>query len=190
MTPPPTVALGAYALEDRHSPPGADAIALRTATVDEVEGIHGLIEESIAEGHLLPRKREEIASRIHRFVVAIQAGDVVACAELAPLSRSVAEIRSLVVRRPLRGLGVGRRIVEELLERARAARFDELCAFAHSPAYFVRMGFSIVPHVWLPEKILTDCQSCCHFRRCGQQAVVRTLARSRAAYIPLTAVHG
>jgi amino-acid N-acetyltransferase len=190
MTPTQTVTLDTYSLGDRHGPPAADEIALRTATVDEVEGIYGLIEESIAEGRLLPRTRAEIASRIHRFVVALQAGEVVACAELAPLSRTVAEIRSLVVRRPFRGLGVGRRIVDELLDRAKTARVEKLCAFAHSPAYFVRMGFSIVPHVWLPEKIVTDCHSCGHFRRCGQHAVVRSLTRSRTTCIPLTTIHG
>jgi N-acetylglutamate synthase-like GNAT family acetyltransferase len=37
------------------------------------------------------------------------------------------------------------------------------------------MGFSIVPHVWLPEKIVADCHTCSHFRNCGQYAVVRYL---------------
>jgi N-acetylglutamate synthase-like GNAT family acetyltransferase len=37
------------------------------------------------------------------------------------------------------------------------------------------MGFSIIPHVWLPEKIVTDCHTCSHFRNCGQYAVVRYL---------------
>ena len=47
------------------------------------------------------------------------------------------------------------------------------------------MGFSIVPHVWLPEKIVTDCHTCPLFRRCGQYAVVRaTRTRTRAAVAP------
>ena len=48
----------------------------------------------------------------------------------------------------------------------------------------------IVPHVWLPEKIVTDCDSCIHFRRCGQYAVVRTLGRGRPVCVPLAALHG
>jgi hypothetical protein len=37
------------------------------------------------------------------------------------------------------------------------------------------MGFSIVPHLWLPEKIFTDCVKCPQFRRCGQYAMVTPL---------------
>jgi L-seryl-tRNA(Ser) seleniumtransferase len=71
--------------------------------------------------------------------------------------------------------------VDELRRRAEAAGFEKLCAFTHAPAYFIHMGFSIVPHVWLSEKILTDCRVCPEFRQCGQYAVIRTLARQRAS---------
>jgi hypothetical protein len=39
----------------------------------------------------------------------------------------------------------------------------------------VRQNFSIVPHLWLPEKIATDCVGCPLFRRCQQYAMVRSL---------------
>jgi hypothetical protein len=32
-----------------------------------------------------------------------------------------------------------------------------------------------VPHVWMQEKIFTDCVKCQHFRRCGQYAMVAPL---------------
>jgi N-acetylglutamate synthase-like GNAT family acetyltransferase len=63
--------------------------------------------------------------------------------------------------------------------RATDLGFEKLCAFTHDPAYFVRRGFSIVPHVWLPEKIVTDCRSCPRFRHCGQYAVMRELGWRR-----------
>jgi amino-acid N-acetyltransferase len=120
----------------------------------------------------------------------MQDGEVLACAELAPLSSSVAEVRSLVVSRDARSLGLGKTVVNELVRRAGAAGFQKLCAFTHSPAYFVHMGFSLVPHVWLPEKIDMDCKTCVHFRQCGQYAVMLTLSRNRDACVPLAALHG
>jgi amino-acid N-acetyltransferase len=150
-------------------------ITLRTATVDEADAMHELIDEHLAEGHLLPRELDEVVLHAHRFVVAMQDDEVLACAELAPLSRSVAEVRSFVVSREARDRGVGRRLVSELMRRATAAGFDKLCAFTHSPGYFVHLGFSIVPHTWLPEKIATDCHQCTRFRTCGQYAVMWTL---------------
>ena len=109
------------------------------------------------------------------FVVAVDtaSGDrVVGCAELAPLSQAVAEVRSLVVSRDARRHGLGVQMVEDLTARARRDGFTRLCAFAHDPAFFVRRGFSIVPHTWVPEKIAHDCNSCPLFRNCGQYAVV------------------
>jgi len=165
-------------------------IAIRTASVREADAIHELIDEHLTEGHLLPRVLGEILVHAHRFVVAVQDDEVLACAELAPLSHTVAEVRSMVVTREARGGGVGRRIVNELVRRATTAGFEKLCAFTHSPGYFVHLGFSIVPHVWLPEKILTNCHACSQFRRCGQYAVVRSLERARQECVPLAALHG
>lgn len=168
----------------------AERVVLRTATAADARAIHVLIVDHLEEGHLLPRELDEITVRADRFVVAVHGRRVIACAELAPLSRTVAEVRSLVVGREARRLGLGKRIVDELLARAAVAGFHKLCAFTHSPGYFVHMGFSIVPHVWLPEKILTDCHACPHFRNCGQYAVERTLAHTKDAYVPLAALHG
>jgi amino-acid N-acetyltransferase len=171
------------------TPPVPGAVVLRSATVAEAAAIHALIVDHLEEGHLLPRELAEVSSRVSRFVVAVQGDEVLACAELAPLSRTVAEVRSLVVSRNARSSGLGRKIVDELRRRAELAGFHKLCAFTHSPAYFVHMGFSIVPHVWLPEKIETDCHGCPHFRQCGQYAVMLTLTR-RDACVPLAALHG
>jgi amino-acid N-acetyltransferase len=93
------------------------------------------------------------------------------CAELAPLSARVAEVRSLVLDESLRGLGLARLLVEQLTREARMAGFKVICAFTHEPGIFARLGFSLVPHAWLPEKIAADCASCPLFRQCGQSAM-------------------
>jgi N-acetylglutamate synthase-like GNAT family acetyltransferase len=169
--------------------PGS-SVHLRSGTPADAPAIHGLIAGYLTEGHLLPRERGEIAVHAHRFVVVCQDDCIVACAELAPLSRNVSEVRSLVVSADARSLGLGRELVDELVERATMAGFEKLCAFTNAPSYFVQLGFSMVPHVWLPEKIVTDCHACPHFRRCGQYAVLRELRRPNQAFVPLAALHG
>jgi N-acetylglutamate synthase-like GNAT family acetyltransferase len=165
-------------------------IVLREATAAEAPVIHALIQAHLAEGHLLPRQLGEIVAHADRFVVAVQGQSVVACAELAPLSRTVAEVRSFVVSRQARSRGAGRRLIDALFARAQAAGFDKLCAFTHSPGYFVHLGFSIVPHLWLPEKIAADCRTCPQFRQCGQYAVMRSISRMAQSCVPLAALHG
>ena len=165
-------------------------VDLRAACASDAPAIHALIVGHLAEGRLLPRDRDEIAMHAHRFVVAMSDERMVACAELAPLSRNVAEIRSLVVHRNVRGLGLGTELVHELVNLASAGGFEKLCAFTHAPSFFVQRDFSIVPHVWLPEKIVTDCHACPHFRQCGQYAVVRELTRARRGRISQAALRG
>ncbi len=164
------------------------AIQLRTGRADDAAAIHALIAGHLAEGHLLARELEELQIHAHRFIVATQGPDVVACGELAPLSRAVAEVRSLVVDRTARHGGIGARIVAELRRRAGVEGFRKLCAFTHQPRYFFRMGFSIVPHQWLPEKIATDCHACPLFRQCGQYAVLQTLETGRDRFVPLASL--
>ena len=102
-------------------------------------------------------------------------GAVVGCAELAPLSGEVAEVRSLVVTERSRGQHIGPRLVAHLAESGAAKGYATLCAFTHDPSHFVRLGFTIVPHMWVPEKIERDCRSCAQFRVCGQYAVTLPL---------------
>ena len=150
-------------------------VVLRTARADDAAAILALIDAHLEEGHLLPRTLAELTVHASRFVVGVAGRRVVACAELAPLSATVAEVRSLVVHRDARHDGLGRDLVAELVRRARVQGVDTLSAFTHGPGYFVRMGFSLVPHYWMREKIAADCQACALFRRCGQSAVVLSL---------------
>ncbi len=155
--------------------PRVTRIMVRTADVSDVAAIHSLITANLADGHLLPRDRGEIAAHVARFVVAIRGRKVAGCAELAPLSPQVAEVRSLTVDRSARRHGIGKMLVEELRARARREGYDQLCAFTHAPGYFIPMGFSIVPHLWLTEKVYADCVKCPKFRQCGQYAMVLPL---------------
>jgi len=150
-------------------------ITLRTGETADARRLHALISAAQAEGHLLPRTLAEVTLHASRFVVAVRSRKIVGCAELAPLSPQVAEVRSLVVDPSARSLGVGGMIVEELRARARREGFDKLSAFTHAPGYFMPMGFSIVPHLWVTEKVYTDCVKCPQFRRCGQYAMVLPL---------------
>jgi N-acetylglutamate synthase-like GNAT family acetyltransferase len=169
------------------SPRPSARVQFRVASVADAPALHALITAHQEEGHLLPRELAELTIRAPRFIVAVRRGRVVGCAELAPLGGGVAEVRSLVVDRRARALGIGRELVTALQRRARIDGFAKLCAFTHDAGYFVRLGFSIVPHVWVPEKIALDCHSCALFRRCGQHAVVLPLTATTAPRAAATA---
>jgi amino-acid N-acetyltransferase len=147
-------------------------VTIRSADPSHARRLHALITANLDEGRLLPRTLAEIKTHAGRFVIGVRGRSIVGCAELAPLGAQVAEVRSLAVDRGERGAGVGTSLVDELRRRARHDGYEKLCVFTHAPGYFIGMGFSIVPHLWLLEKLFTDCMTCPHFRRCGQYAMV------------------
>ena len=168
------------------------SVTLRAARPSDVAAIHALIAANLEAGHLLPRSLDDVREHVSRFFVAELGTSVVGCAELARLSPKVAEVRSLVVEQAQRGKRIGPQLVAQLATSATIAGYETLCAFAHDPAHFVRLGFTIVPHIWVPEKIAHDCTGCALFRRCGQYAVRLNLQRGMAAVPDRTAamIHG
>jgi amino-acid N-acetyltransferase len=154
---------------------GSTGVTFRTAEPADAPALYALICSHLQEGRLLRRDLEDLRAHASRFVVATLGGHICGCAELAPLSKQVAEVRSLVVEGQVRGIGIGRQLVEELRRRAHANGFESLCAFTHDASYFVRLGFSSVEHEAVPEKIASDCRRCALFGQCGQHAVVLPL---------------
>lgn len=162
-------------------------LVIRQAGENDAEALWSLIHTHQREGHLLPRELSELRRHASRFLVAeipaaggagkTEGGSVelVACAELAPLSDRVAEVRSMVVNGKVRRVGLASRMVGEIRQKASSMGFETLCAFTHDARFFVRQNFSIVPHTWLPAKIATDCVSCPLFRNCGQHAMMLPL---------------
>ncbi|MBA2355570.1 MAG: GNAT family N-acetyltransferase [Acidobacteria bacterium] len=152
-----------------------DGYRIERGTADQAAAMHALITTNLDAGHLLPRSLDDLARHASRFLVLMAGDALIGCAELASLSGTVAEVRSLVIDAGHRGKRLGPALIEALGSTARREQFGTLCAFTHEPTHFVRLGFTIVPHTWLPEKIATDCYTCPKFRVCGQYAVALPL---------------
>ena len=158
-----------------------NTVGIRPAVSGDAPRVYELIVENLEAGHLLARPLGEVQLHVPRFLVATIGDEVVGCGELAELNPKVAEVRSLVVADGHRGTGIGRRLLGALIAAATMQHVPRLCAFTHEARPFVRAGFSIVPHTWVPEKIAADCRTCDLFRRCRQYAVVLDLGRDTGA---------
>jgi amino-acid N-acetyltransferase len=150
-------------------------LTIKRAEAAHAPVLHTLISANLEEGHLLPRTLDDLEVHAGRFTIVMRGRKVVGCAELAPLSPQVAEVRSLAVDARERQNGIGTMLVEDLRRRGHEDGYDKLSAFTHAPGYFSQMGFSIVPHLWIPEKVFSDCVKCPMFRRCGQYGMVAPL---------------
>lgn len=115
---------------------------IRMGRAEDVPGIIRLIQSYVDEGKLLARTLTEIDDLLPNFFVAVTEDDVIiGCAALEIYSPKLAEIRSLAVSRDAQGLGVGRRLVNACVERARLRKVLEVMAVTSSDGFFQSCGF-------------------------------------------------
>ena len=106
-----------------------------------------------------------------REVVAVVDGQVVGCGALHVVWADLAEIRSLAVTQDWLGMGVGRKIMEALIEEARSLGLPSVFALTYRQDFFERMGFHVVPRETLPHKIWGECLDCPQFPNCNEVAM-------------------
>ncbi|WP_081647367.1 MULTISPECIES: amino-acid N-acetyltransferase [unclassified Thioalkalivibrio] len=92
---------------------------LRPATLDDVGGIHALLEPLEAEGVLVHRAREHLELEIERFRVLEVDGLIIGTAALYPFGDHAAEIACLALHAEYRGHGRGDRLLTALEALAR-----------------------------------------------------------------------
>lgn len=149
---------------------------IRKPKLTEIVAMKQLLDEAAAEGQVLTRRLAEMFENARDFYVSVDEQGVGGLAALHIDLLDLAELRSLVVRRNLRGAGVGRALVEAALEEARQLEITRVYTFTRIPDFFLKMGFHIVDRAELPYKAFKDCLKCPLFPGCDEIALIRELA--------------
>ena len=150
---------------------------IRKAKLTDVPEIHRLINH-YAEGRImLPRTLTDLYENVWGFMVAAEDdGKLVGCGALKLYNQEVAEIRSLCVDEALKSKGVGRLIMDELLNEAESFGLKTIFALTIAPVFFERLGFREVPRERFPTKVWRDCLRCDRYTVCNEKAVTMELA--------------
>lgn len=117
------------------------SVVVRPARGADVRPLAELIAPFVEQKKLLPRTIDELALLLPNYFVAEDAGNIVGCAALEIYSSKLAELRSLVVDPAYQGLGVGKRLVEACVDRAREEQILEVMAITSSEDFFRTCGF-------------------------------------------------
>lgn len=148
---------------------------LRKARITDVKGVHKLIMNTSADdGLVLPRSYNQLYSHLRDFFVIVDEADedtVLGCCALAICWENLAEVRSLVVAREARGLGLGRKLVEACLSDVVTLGIYRVFALTNTPDFFRHMGFVEVSKDTLPQKVWSDCLNCPRFPDCDEIAL-------------------
>lgn len=153
--------------------------AVRPATPEDVVGIKSLLDHYAAMGDLLPRPSAEIETNIAHFRVIesqVEPRQIVACGSLEHFTEELAEVRSLMVSENIQGGGLGKKIVEELIEIAQSRNVRRVMALTYVPEFFRKLGFKTVNKNIFPEKVWGICVNCYKFHNCDEIAVLLELA--------------
>ncbi|MBZ5695826.1 MAG: N-acetyltransferase [Acidobacteriia bacterium] len=147
-------------------------VRTRNAVLPDVEQIHAIIQPYAEEGTLLPRSMPELCENVRDFIVAEEDGRIAGCGALHLYGTHLAEIRSIAVSPQHKGHGVGRSLVNALLEEARRHTVSCVCLFTRIPDFFGRLGFEVARRQDLPDKIYKDCVHCPKLADCDEIAMV------------------
>jgi amino-acid N-acetyltransferase len=153
----------------------AAPVQLRRAAPADAPVIHALLENWVQEGRLLPRTLGQVYRSIRDFTVAMHGDTIVGCAALRVYPGNLGEVCALAVAAEWQGRGIGRRIVEALVDEAAELGMQRVFALTMEETFFHRAGFRTVPIAGFPDKIAQDCTSCERRSRCVEIAVVMDL---------------
>ncbi len=147
---------------------------VRKARVEDVREIHRLV-NSLAKRHeMIPRSLNDLYENLRDLFVYEEDGALDGVCALHVLWEDLAEIRSLAVRKNIRGAGIGKRLVARAMKDARALGIKRIFALTYNPEFFLSsFGFRVIDKSTLPQKIWGDCLKCHKFPECDETAVIK-----------------
>jgi len=118
-----------------------EEVLVRPVRADEIATVQELLCPFVEHRKLLRRTVDELETLLPNGFVAILDARIVGFGSLDVYSRKLAEIRALVVDDAYQGRGIGRKLVEACVERARQRGIMEVMAISSAEAFFRSCGF-------------------------------------------------
>ena len=142
---------------------GAD-FQIRGATLADAERIYAMID--LNRDQLVPRSLGNVVEMVDRFFVAEAEGEMVGIAtyqihpEFGDARAATVEVQSLAVKRMFRRRGIGKALVEAVVDRVAGFGCGEVVALTFAPEFFGALGFVEIPKTKVMHKLYTGCVNC------------------------------
>jgi amino-acid N-acetyltransferase len=145
-------------------------------TLLDIDQMQSIVKEDILNGNILFRSDDEIATNIRSYTVIREDKNILGYGALHIHTKTLAEIRSLVVDKNFRGKGIGAKIVKELVKEAKDLKLSQVFTLTYKKEFFEKLDFKEIPKESLPEqKIWADCIKCQHFPVCNEVSLIINL---------------
>ena len=147
-------------------------LTTRKARIQDVDGMSSLINEFAAGGIMLARGPLYLYQNIQDYRVITVTIDgvesVIACGGLHVLWEDLAEVRSVAVHPALHRSGLGRTLVQDLIDDARRIGAGRVFTFTLAPEFFSSLGFKAVDRDTLSPVVWAECSKCPKFYKCDE----------------------
>ena len=156
--------------------------SVRPATLDDAERLFAFIH--LNRDQLVPRSLGNVVETIDRFFLAESEGEMVGCVayqihpELGDAKAASVEVQSLAVKSAFRRRGIGRLLVETVIDRVKAFCPKDVVALTFAPGFFGSLGFFEVPKTKVMHKLYTGCINCAKHTNpftCPEIAMMRSI---------------
>jgi amino-acid N-acetyltransferase len=125
---------------------------LRPARTSDIVAIQAMRAPLVDSNVLLQHQLVALYERVQEFVVAeAKDGRILAAGALHVMWGDLAEVRSLVVDQSARGMGLGKAVVEALIERAYTLGIRRVFCLTFEADFFARCGFEEISDVPVDE---------------------------------------
>ena len=148
---------------------------LRNALVGDAKAIQKLVNRYASLGELLPLSINEVYEKILEFNIWAEQRSITGCCAMHPVWEDLSEIRSLAVYEEHRGKGIGRKLVENSIIKAKKMGFKRVFTLTYKTDFFSYLGFTVIEKEALPKKIWADCLKCIKFPECDEIALILDL---------------
>ena len=147
-------------------------VEIRRAKIADIDCLYELINFYSDQKILLPRTKESLIQNVFSLYVATVEEKVVGCASLTILDRELAEIRSLAVHDSAKKMGIGKLLVDKIIEETKRIGIDKLITLTYQVDFFQKCGFEVTVKDTMPQKVWKDCIHCPKLHNCDEIAMI------------------
>ena len=119
-------------------------VLIRPAKTSDVKVIRELVDAYAAPGQMLAKETVTLFESVQEFIVAVDGDTVVGCAALHILWEDLAEVRTVAVVERLHKSGIGHRLLEAIVDRARSLGVERIFCLTFQTEFFGKHGFEVI----------------------------------------------
>ncbi len=116
-------------------------IEIRAARTSDIKGIRKLIDFYALQRRVLSKETVTLYESVQEFIVAVEGDEVVGCAGLHVLWEDLAEVRTVAVAERMRRHGIGQRLLDAVVQRAKSLGVKRIFCLTFETDFFGRNGF-------------------------------------------------